>query len=456
MKAWQKGVEGAIIGFALIIAASSNLLAPISAQMPSIVVVANEIDYGLASDFVRFLSEKGIEVVRADSRAFGQHESEKFIVILGGPDAYDGIGGIVEGILLKAEQDDLRIKGNRRMIIKADVFSYGQAIFIFAGSGREQTQLAHIENRETVYNDLKSHSASEPRRRLSCEKESYKMGFILLVNDYSQATPERLNKLSAIKNGFSKSFYEATGNRARMDTGDDIHILITNGSNFIMSEVTKSFSKENDDVYDFLSVYSAFPQPDALGQSYGDAFQNIKGIGRPLLDNSDYYGSKGKLRGITSMLSIDNYDTSDPIQFGFAINGLLHETGHQWCCYVGDNFARGEGGARLEIIQQGIHFYRGLQSPHGTTTPMNSDYWVPNNDGTFRREYTPSVEKYHPFQLYFMGLLPEEEYDTKFAVYDAGIVGKDFNDQNATFYKTVSVRDIIELEGERSCLEVIE
>ncbi len=103
-----------------------------------------------------------------------------------------------------------------------------------------------------------------------------------------------------------------------------------------------------------------------------------------------------------------------------------------------------------------MHFYRGLQSPYGTTTVMNSDNWVPNDDGTFRRENTRGIQKYHPFQLFFMGLLPEEEYDTQFPVYDAGIVGKDFYDQNATFYKNVSVRDIIALEGERNCLEQIE
>ena len=144
------------------------------------------------------------------------------------------------------------------------------------------------------------------------------------------------------------------------------------------------------------------------------------------------------------MIAISN---DGEVELGGA-NGLLHETGHQWCCFVGDNFAQGQDGAELEIIQQGIHFYHGLQSSCDTATAMGANNYVPNGDGTFKsaNKWGGVMECYHPFQLYFMGLLPKEEYGIKHQVYDATEY------QKAVPYKQISVYDIIEVEGERECV----
>ena len=112
---------------------------------------------------------------------------------------------------------------------------------------------------------------------------------------------------------------------------------------------------------------------------------------------------------------------------------------------MGDNFGQGN---KLEILQINIHFYRGLESPYETGTPLFSDYWIPNGDGTYKKENKFDVKKYHPFALYFMGLLPKEEFNTKFQIYNAGPVGQ-FNFLKATPYKKVDVNDIIAIEGER-------
>tara|TARA_Y100000310_G_C20371520_1_gene663730 strand:- start:263 stop:649 length:387 start_codon:yes stop_codon:yes gene_type:complete len=107
----------------------------------------------------------------------------------------------------------------------------------------------------------------------------------------------------------------------------------------------------------------------------------------------------------------------------------------------------------LEIIQQNIHFYRGLESPFSTGTAMNSDNWVANGDGSYKRVNEEGIAKYHPFQLYFMGLLNKNNYDfdKEFKVYNAGITGEDFSDQKAFPYKEVSINDIISVEGKRRC-----
>lgn len=84
---------------------------------------------------------------------------------------------------------------------------------------------------------------------------------------------------------------------------------------------------------------------------------------------------------------------------------------------------------------------------------MNSDKWEQNDDGTYKRsKFDPNkLEKYHPFQLYFMGILDKEEYDKKYKIYNAGNP-PNLNFNNVTIYsKQIDVNDIIKVEGERRC-----
>ena len=301
-------------------------------------------------------------------------------------------------------------------------------------------------------NCLKKGICSSFSEKVDCENKHYKMAFILLVKNPEDATPDVLSKLSTIKNEFPLYFSTATGNGAQMDTDFDTKIISSKDSMFdishnenanyvISNEVTKEFYKANNDVYDFLTIYTTFSTD--RSSTHDLVVNNIKGIGLSVMDYSNIYGSRGKLKGINFLRMMEDDLTIE-------MNKLLHETGHQWCCYVGDNFNEGQAGARLEIIQQGIHFYRGLQSPSETGDAMDSDHWISNGDGTFRRENTQGVQKYHPFQLYFMGLLPEEEYSTKFQLYKYGPINFEF--EKAIPYKEVNVNNIIEVEGKRECI----
>lgn len=300
---------------------------------------------------------------------------------------------------------------------------------------------------------------------VDCENKNYKMAFILLAQnadeitaEFLEQTPEnRLERLTTIKDGFSQHFAKATRYLASMDTSNDIFIIV--GGDVPMryhegrhlpdyEKVTKKFYETHDDIYDFISVYTTWTIPEWM--SHAPITRNINGIGWlvPLYNGSDAYGSRGKLKGINKMGLIARVDIdTDGTEIG-GVNGLLHETGHQWCCFVGDNFAQEQDGAELEIIQQGMHFYGGLQSPCENQTPMGSRNWVSNNDGTFGTFSKGRIrECYHPFQLYFMGLLPKEEYSTKHPVYDLRL-GR----SEAVLYKQVSVDDIIAIEGERQCV----
>lgn len=121
---------------------------------PEIVVLANSIDYGLAADFFEFLQDEDLEIVRVGVNEFDDYNEERFIIILGGPDAYEGSGRVVQIILQPSEQEYLRTQGARGMYMKSDVWHEGQRVFVLGGSDRNQTRQAHLEYRGEVYRNI--------------------------------------------------------------------------------------------------------------------------------------------------------------------------------------------------------------------------------------------------------------------------------------------------------------
>ena len=138
---------------------------------PRIIVLANDIDFNLSADFFGFLGNKGMETVRATAADFETYKSEKFIVILGGPDAPDGIGNIVKQILTTQEQNTIRLKDNRMKYVKIDPWGKlsGQRVTILAGSDRNETKKAHEENRDGVAQDAASQGVVPSQASVSIE-----------------------------------------------------------------------------------------------------------------------------------------------------------------------------------------------------------------------------------------------------------------------------------------------
>lgn len=300
----------------------------------------------------------------------------------------------------------------------------------------------------------------------SCFKKSFKMGFILAVRNQNEATPQRIAMLNRIKTTFASSFHIATNNLATMDTIDSVAIVQVDDSMFNAADefeagalntqkVVQAFYRSHDDLYDFLTIFNTSEPIGGLSQRHITVKQNIRGISNPVagVDNSIYdrtneYGSSGKLLGYNDMRNIDGYiPVEDLVQ-----SGLLHETGHQWCCYVGSNFDGNAG--QLKILHDGIHYYTGLQCPYEEGCPMESAHWVVNADGiTYSRYYSPDdrAPKYEPFTLYFMGLLPGNKYSERIPLFNAGVIGVNFNPDHATLFDSISVNDIIDFADPISC-----
>ncbi|MEE8167322.1 MAG: PGF-pre-PGF domain-containing protein [Candidatus Hydrothermarchaeales archaeon] len=120
-----------------------------------LVLLANSIDLNLSSNFMSVLRSEGIEITYTTPSDFSEHNTSKFIVILGGPDAYEGVGEIVKQLLSESEQEYLRVKSNRRMYVKTNVWARGQVVMVVAGSGRDQTRMEADANKIEVRKKVK-------------------------------------------------------------------------------------------------------------------------------------------------------------------------------------------------------------------------------------------------------------------------------------------------------------
>jgi hypothetical protein len=111
-------------------------------------------DHPLALDLFQYLEDMGIGIIHTSPGNFSAYQDREFIAILGGPDAYEGIGEVVQGILTEEEQEAVREPGGRRMYVKTNVWVEGQVVFVIAGSDRFETQRAHMENKATLASSI--------------------------------------------------------------------------------------------------------------------------------------------------------------------------------------------------------------------------------------------------------------------------------------------------------------
>jgi hypothetical protein len=124
-----------------------------------VLVVANSIDSALVEEFLSELKISGInsKLMNASDFTMNMRTSNRLIIILGGPDAPEGVGELVGNILSQEEQQTIR-GDQQALFIKKNVytdrFSYSQKVIIIAGSNRDRTKKAGLENtvdvRQTV------------------------------------------------------------------------------------------------------------------------------------------------------------------------------------------------------------------------------------------------------------------------------------------------------------------
>jgi len=315
---------------------------------------------------------------------------------------------------------------------------------------------------------------TETSTTANCNQNQFNSAFLLISPDINnQKTKEFVNFLENLKTRFEQSFKDATYGTSSVKV-DDIFVTNIGSENYIdnpsqidFRSVLKELISKKDDKYDFVSVFTNYDPKSNSDYSFV-VRNNIKNIGyENIFDHSDQYGSAGKLLGITfhgDLFSRFKKATT-PDEYGniylsevekdlFGVGVLLHEIGHFWCCYIGENFIGDGDPSKLEILAENMHFYQGLESPSKTQDVLGTVPWLlDENNNTYYRDnsFNTYPYRYHPITLYLMGLLPKDQYSKEFNIFDIGTtLNKD--PDAIKKYKTISVNDIIKFSGERACV----
>lgn len=111
----------------------------------SVVILANDIDWQLkGKTLAESLQKVGFQVIHVYAKDFDKYKTERLIIILGGPKAYDGVGEVVQEVLDEKEQEFV-IEGKQRIFVKANVWTKPQLVIVIAGEDRYLTAGKIIE-----------------------------------------------------------------------------------------------------------------------------------------------------------------------------------------------------------------------------------------------------------------------------------------------------------------------
>lgn len=286
-----------------------------------------------------------------------------------------------------------------------------------------------------------------------CGVGGCKVAFVVLSLPGTDFPSGDLDRLNAMKKDFQNRFLIATNglmgiaidpqnfsielNDSFLTSGKTLQTM-TGMEDIDIRKVTMAFYKKYPDGYDFLNFVLNFNDAAKFGHfqtPYHVIVRNkVYGIGYQIIDQGLDFGSKSRLLGVTYLGYISDKGSSHD----YDSSVWLHETAHQWCCYTNDN-------TNSLQIDDGSHFVPGLATPYGSQIMTWTDAYnvFDKADGTFQREYNTYPIQYHPFILYFMGILPKNEYSDGYDLFDVS------DGVHAKWLKSVSVNDIIAAEGPR-------
>lgn len=174
--------------------------------------------------------------------------------------------------------------------------------------------------------------------------------------------------------------------------------------------IAKEFFKTHKDEYDFLVIFTnfGFKMPEKETSAFYEGVKNdTQGLGIDLFDNTDLYGSSGKLQGTIDMgnLSVIATDPLDP-KFQNTLYILSHELMHRWGAHVKFKDASGNLSSTL-LGHDGAHWSYLLDSGGSV---IYGNQWQDNKDGTFTST-TPQgqMKFYSPLDLYLMGMIDKSK-----------------------------------------------
>lgn len=223
-------------------------------------------------------------------------------------------------------------------------------------------------------------------------------------------------------------------------TFDDARVA---SNDFDFTTASRLFYQHFEDAYDVLAFTTASPALGNYSAFHRNVRNSVTGLNKPTGDNSSFYGSNGVLQGVefyTGGFSA-TFDTTD------------HEMAHQW----GSNFDWEQiAGLTRAGHQPTSHapLWTGGETLIGAV--LFGDRRVAGGPGAYTIERTPAPARFHPIEMYSMGLLaPEQVPDFKVFTNQT-----QFDADHASSPATgtavegdgpaVSVRDVIRVHGARN------
>lgn len=256
---------------------------------------------------------------------------------------------------------------------------------------------------------------------------------------------------------FTTSAFQATflgdyGNVAVMEVTGDYDARNPDGSmNYLpRQEIAKQFIKNHTDDYDFMIIFSDFDfvMPESEAKAFYLGIKNdVMGIGQQIFDNSQLFGSNGKLQGTIDMGNVSRIasNPTDP-KFEETLTTLAHEQMHRWGASV--KFRDGSGNLSSSLLgKDGEHWSYLLDSD---ASVMYGNDWQDNGDGTFTS--TGSMKYYSPLDLYLMGVYDKAQVPPMLLIDNPAIDPAELPAIGATITgaaKYLSIDDIIAAEGAR-------
>jgi len=137
------------------------LLSASLATAQSITLVGNSIDMPLVQGYVDTLKAIGFPVDEISAKELPQHQSDPLILILGGQNAPEGVGTVVNGILTDSEKKEaIASTQARTTVVIPSVWTDRQKVMVFAGYGKEQTRKAFGDAQGDIIKSLKFNDSS--------------------------------------------------------------------------------------------------------------------------------------------------------------------------------------------------------------------------------------------------------------------------------------------------------
>ncbi|MEZ5332102.1 MAG: CARDB domain-containing protein [Thermoanaerobaculia bacterium] len=211
--------------------------------------------------------------------------------------------------------------------------------------------------------------------------------------------------------------------------------------------VSEAFLAEHEDAYDFLVVFTRFPVDLGTARGFHWLVRNdVEGIGLPLYDQSEAFGSAGRLRGISDLGRLAELGSEPGTQeLELTLTILIHELFHQWGAYVQYD---DEGVPSTSLLGKDDSHWSFLLDTGASV--LYGNRWRDNQDGTFT---STAVERIlSPLDLYLAGLVSAEEVPPLSLLINSAIDRERLPELGAVVSastENIEIEDVIAAEGDR-------